>query len=188
MNKITTLALTAAVFVAMPVAGSFAQNQDVQQEIREIYKNKAELLTGDVIDLDKALAEARKYNRDDAVFVNRLKNLGNGQLTENTMTKDDMISQMPNAYSLTVNNKATIDVGSIVEAENNSGWAVGYQLSYSATLQQRDVYGRLMSTDMQMASACVDQLARSAEGVLQTTHSECDAALSYTQPEIKAQP
>ena len=188
MNRITALALTAAVFVAMPVTSAFAQDQALQQEIKELYKNKAELLTGERIDIEKTVAEAKKHTRDDAVFVNRLKNLGNGQVTESTMTKDDMISQMPNAYSLTVNSKAGMDVTSIEAVKEGEGWNVGYQLTYSTTLQQRDVYGRVMSTDMSMASACIDNVVRSAEGILQTVRAECDAVLNYTQPEIKAQP
>lgn len=184
-NKVMTI--TAAAFITlMPLASVHAQDEDVKQEITVLFENKAALLTGERIDIDKALAEAKKYNRDDAVFVNHLKNMQTGHVTDSSMNKADMIAQMPNAYSMTVNNKADINVTDIVTSKKQYGWDVHYNLDYSATLEQRDVYGRLIATDMVMTSTCTDHVERNAMGVIQTTHSECDAEIRYTQPQINA--
>lgn len=179
--------MAAATLISLaPFASAYAKDADIKQEIRELFSRKADILTGERIDIDRALAEAKKYNRDDAVFINRLKNLETGKVTENKMTKADMISQMPRAYSMTLNNKADLDVKSVERSEKQYGWDVRYNLNYSALLQQRDVYGRIISTDMVMVSTCTDHVARNAMGVLQTTESKCDAEISYQRPQVKA--
>lgn len=183
------MSITGVLFFMAFATTATAHAQDDQAlhaEIKALYAEKAALLTGEKIDIERAIAEAKKNNHDDAVFVNRLKNLSNGKVTNSTMTKDDMISQMPHAYGLTRNNQAIIDVTDIRAGKEEGATAVSYQLTYRATLEQTDVYGRVVATDMSMASACVDQVKRSEAGVLQTTSSECDAALAYTVPEIEA--
>ena len=188
MTRNIVMTMTAAAFMAlMPLASVHAQSEDVKKEIRALFSHKAEILTGERIDVDRALAEAKKYNRDDAVFINRLKNLETGKVSENKMTKADMIAQMPRAYSMTINNKADIDVTSIEHSEQKYGWDVHYDLDYNALLQQRDVYGRIISTDMAMTSTCTDHIARNAMGVLQTVHSECDAEIRYNRPQVEVE-
>lgn len=183
MRHRTGIAAAALILMAQ-ASPSLALDQAMESDIRALYEQKEETLTGETIDIEKAVAEAEKHTAEEAVFINRLKNMSTGQMTNKEMNKDDLVSQMPDAYGKTRNSEAAIDILEIKAGETPDEAVVTYSLNYNATLQQEDVYSRIIKSDMKLVSQCTETVRLSEQGVIQTTHSECDGALQHSQPEI----
>jgi len=173
-----------ALLVTTQTAPALALDQAMESKIRALYQQKEETLTGETINIEKAVAEAETHNADDAVFINRLKNMSTGQMTSNEMDKDDLVSQIPDVYGKTRNSEADIEILEIKDGSAPDEAMVTYSMNYDATIQQKDDYSRIIKSDMKLVSQCTDTMRLNAQGVIQTTRSECDGALQHTQPQI----
>lgn len=183
MKHKTGLAAAALLLMAQ-ASPSLALDQAMENKVRALYQQKEETLTGAQINIEKAVAQAEKHNAEDAVFINRLKNLNTGQVSKNEMSKDDLVAQMPEVYGKTRNSDADIEILNIKAGDAPDKAVVRYNLEYDSTLQQQDVYSRTIKSGMALVSQCTDTLRLNEEGVIQVTKSECEGELTHSQPEI----
>ena len=174
--------LFAVIFLTL----SQARAGEFEDQIRKLYADQTEMMSRKEIDIPEMLGFTDKYYAEDIKMTTSLLNTNTGKTDISTMTKAQMLDQIPGQYARTVNNRTEMNISQLSLKDGPWHAVVKYEMKYEAGLKLMDKMGRHYERPMHLYSLCVEELQRSARGWPQITESDCKGAVKYGDVKYKS--